>query len=101
MLFRLRQSSSNLKGKPDLLLGCTNRCRAVNHARWDLLQSRFEGSRQRFADEQARAAAEAKGKSRLFGYGRERPAVGVERTLLVRLQAAARRSGNAKSLVPH
>jgi hypothetical protein len=68
--------SPNFQESQSLLSGCTNSCRAVNPARCDLLQPRFEGSRQRFADEQARAAAAAKRKPRFFGGGREWPAAG-------------------------
>jgi hypothetical protein len=45
----------------------TNSCGAVDPAWRDLLQPRLEGSRRRFADQQARAAAAANRKPRYFG----------------------------------
>jgi hypothetical protein len=100
-IFPRRPRSSNLQESQRLLSGCNHSCRAENHARWDLLQLRFEGSRKRFADEQGPGRSSGRAKTPLIRRRAEMAcSTRVEQAPLVQLRAEAGRSGNAKSLLP-
>jgi hypothetical protein len=101
MIFLRRPSSFfNIQppGRPELPSGCNNCCRAVNNARWHLLQQRFQTAGRALPTSKP---GSSKGKTPLL---RRQAGVAsswsVEKTPLVRLLAVARRCGNAKSRLP-